>query len=253
MTAVVDPSARIAPDVEIGPFCVIGPEVEIGRGTRLLGRVTVTGRAKIGERNILHPTCAIGGPPQDERPAATDGRIEIGDDNVFREAVTVNLPKTPRGVTRIGSRNRFAHGSHVAHDVAIDDDVVLEKLALLGGHARIHSNVVLGPLTVVHQFVTVGRGVRLRRLSGVSEDAAPFLVYDGANTPIGVHRGLKLPAATLAALDEAFEIVYEHELPRSEAVAQLEASPVPEVREMAAILAAAQKGRMGRALEARRG
>ena len=255
--AVVSPKARIASDAVVGPFCVVGPEVEIGPGCSLLRHVTIAGRVRLGARNVLHPTCVIGGPPQDEQPSAPDARVEIGDDNVFREAVTVHQPKVPGNPTRIGSHNRFDQGSHVAHDSRVGSHVVLGKLALSGGHVVLDDHVTIGSYAALHQHVSVGRFTFLGRHSGISEDAPPFLRYVGLGTPpVGVRieelarRGF--PASTIRAIEQAFQVVWHEGLPRHEAVLQLEGSPVPEVREMARMLRRSLNGRNGRAGEGSR-
>ncbi|MBI2901154.1 MAG: acyl-ACP--UDP-N-acetylglucosamine O-acyltransferase [Planctomycetes bacterium] len=256
-TAVVSPRAKIAPDTEVGPFCVVGPDVEIGPGCVLRSRVTLSGRVRTGARNVFHPTVVIGGPPQDEQPAAPDARIEIGDDNVFHESFTAHQPKVPGSPTRIGSSGRFEQGSHVPHDARIGNGVVLGKLVLLAGHVVVDDYVRLGAYTVVHQFVTIGRYVLIGRHSAISEDAPPFLRYVGqSNTPVGVRveelARQGFPPATVAAIQEAYRTVWESGLPRHEAVRGLESSAVPEVREMARVLRSSLQGRMGRAREALR-
>lgn len=254
-TAIVSPRARLAPDVEVGPCCWVGPDVELGPGCVLEGQVTITGRVRAGARNRFQPTCVVGGPPQDEQPAAPDARIEIGDDNLFRECVTVHQPKVPGNPTRIGSRCRFEKGSHVPHDARIGNDVILGKFALPAGHVVLDDHVRIGAYSVIHQFVSVGRMVFLGRHSAISEDAPPFLRYLGqSNTPVAVRREelarREFPAATIGAIEEAFRTVYHEGLPRHEAVVRLEASAVPEVREMARMLRGSLQGRMGRAREA---
>ncbi len=127
-TALVDPAADVAGDVEIGPYCVVGPSVRIGPGCRLLARVIITGRTDIGQRNVFHPNVVVGsGPP------GHGGRIVIGDDNRFREGATVNLPDR-EDLTRIGSRNRFHASSNIGAGCSVGNDVVVGTFAGLSSH-----------------------------------------------------------------------------------------------------------------------
>ena len=105
-TAVVDPQAQLAADVEVGPFCVVGPKVTIGEGTVLDSHVVVGGRTTIGRGNRFFPFCAIGGVPQDKKYAGEDTALVIGDGNTVREHCTFSLGTAQGGgVTRVGSDN----------------------------------------------------------------------------------------------------------------------------------------------------
>ena len=111
--SVIDPRARIDDDVEIGPFCIVGPDATIGRGTRLISHVTITGHVSIGQFNRFCPGAVIGGEPQDLSYRGTPTRVVIGDYNVFRECVTVNrATEKEEGITIVGSHGLFnKHGS----------------------------------------------------------------------------------------------------------------------------------------------
>ncbi len=248
-TALVDPKAELADDVEVGPFSVVGPGVRIGPGCRLLARVRITGPASIGARNVFHPNAVIGGDPQDAQPPAPDGRIEIGDDNVFREGVTVHRPKMPGGASRIGCRNRFHFASHVGHDSGIADGIVLCTHAVLGGHTTIESQAWLEGQGGTHQFVTVGRMSWVRSHIPVTEDVPPFMVVDGNHfRVVGVN-----PRCRSEALERAFETVWKSGLPRPDAIHALEAESDPLVRELVAFLKRKADGKKGRSGEAARG
>lgn len=248
-TAAVDPSAELAGDVEVGPFCMVGPGVRIGAGGRLLARVTIAGRAAVGRGNVFHPNAVVGGDPQDLKPPAPDGRIEIGDDNLFREGVTVNRPKQPGGITRIGSRNRFHFASHVGHDSVVGNDVILCTFAVLGGHTVVQDGAWIEGLGGTHQFVTVGRGAWSRTHIPITEDVPPFMWIDGNHFEVkGVNPRYRTPA-----LEGAFETIWRSGLPRPEALARLEAASDPQVLELVAFMRRSMAGRFGRGGETARG
>ena len=133
--SIVDPKAELADDVEIGPFCTVGPEVKIGAGTRLMSHNVIAGDTVLGERNTLFPFASLGLLTQHKRNKATDLKLRIGDDNIFREHFTAHTGSdVDQKITTIGSRNCFLVGSHVAHDCIIGVDIVMSNNAGLAGH-----------------------------------------------------------------------------------------------------------------------
>lgn len=184
-TAIVDPSARIGSEVAIGPYCVIGPEVELGDRCRLHSHVVIAGRTRIGARCEIYPFASLGQAPQDMKYAGEESRLEIGDDNVIREYVTIN-PGTVGGgmVTTIGSKCLFMAQSHIAHDCRIGDQVILANSVSIAGHCTIEDHAILGGLSAVHQYVRVGAYAFLGGMSGADLDVIPFGLV------IGVREGL---------------------------------------------------------------
>ena len=170
-TSIVDPGAAVADDVEIGPFCVVGPRVRLGAGCRLVARVIITGNVTVGLRNTFHPNAAIGGAPQSSEPAAADGRIEIGDDNVFREGSAVHLSASPGGATRIGSKNVFHAFATVGYDCEIGNGVVVGPFAGLGGHTVVGDGARIDGSGGTGEHVTLAPGSRLE--SHVKREADP--------------------------------------------------------------------------------
>ena len=170
-TAVVLGEVTLAPDVEVGPFCVIegcpGP-VSIGSGTRLMHRASVQGPCSIGERNTVYPGVTLGFPPQDLgfNPAEPGPGLVIGDDNVFREGVTIHRGKT-QTATRIGNRNYFMVNSHAGHDCIIGDHNIFANGTLLAGHVEVADRVITGGNATVHQFCRVGRGAFVGGLTNI--------------------------------------------------------------------------------------
>ena len=156
-TAVVDPSAALGAGVEIGPYSVIGAEVSIGAGTRIGPHCTVLGPTRIGCDNHFHGHAAIGGEPQDKKYRGERVELEIGDDNVVREFVTINRGTGDGGgLTRIGHRNWILAYSHIAHDCRVGSDCVFSNNATLAGHVTIGDFVILSGFAGVHQFCRIG-------------------------------------------------------------------------------------------------
>jgi UDP-N-acetylglucosamine acyltransferase len=258
--AIVHPDARIAPDVEIGPYSVIGPDVELGAGTRLLHHVSVQGPCRIGARNVFHPFAIVGGDPQDLSFKGDRVTLEVGDDNVFRECVTLNRGTVKGGgVTRIGSRNLLMAYCHVAHDCVIEDEVVIANSVQLGGHIKIEHGVGIGGGTVIHHFVTIGRWAFVGGGMRIKHDIPPFMILDGCPPKVrGLNLvGLKrrgLTADRIESLKDAYKTLYRSGELRSEALRRLEkkGSHTPEAQYLIQFVKMTMQGKQGRAREASR-
>jgi UDP-N-acetylglucosamine acyltransferase len=176
----VDPRAEIDEEVVIGPFCTIEAGVRIGRGTRLMNNVTLTGNVTIGCDNVLFPNVVIGAEPQDISYQGSDTRVEIGDRNTLREGVTINRASEKEdGVTRIGSDNFLMGNCHVAHDCKLGSHILIANGTLLAGHVHIHDYASLSGGCAIHQFVTIGSYSFIGALSRALHDVPPFMLVEG--------------------------------------------------------------------------
>ncbi len=174
-TAVVDPAAQLGEDVEIGPFCTIGPNVRLGARTRLQSHVNIEGRTSIGEDCIIHPYASLGSPPQHARHQGDETTLTIGDRNLIREQVTMNVGSSVgAGATVVGSDNTFFTASHVGHDCLVGNNVLLTNLATLAGHVQIGDYAILGGLAGVHQHTRVGRYAFVGALAAATLDVIPY-------------------------------------------------------------------------------
>ena len=179
--ACVDPKAQIDENVEIGPFCVVGPNVKIGAGTRLLNSVTLMGHVTMGRDNVVYANSVIGAEPQDISYGGADTCVQIGDNNVFREGVTVNRASEKEdGITRIGSNNLFMACSHVAHDCKLGNHIIIANSTLMGGHVHIHDRASISGAVVIHHYATIGSFSFISGLSRVLHDVPPFMLCEGS-------------------------------------------------------------------------
>ncbi len=259
-TAVVESGAVVDPSAEIGPYCLVGPNVRIGPGTRLIHSVTVTGRTTIGARNTFHPYCAVGGDPQDLKFRGEDSFTIIGDDNIFREGVTVNKGTWHGGNrTVIGNKNYIMAGAHVAHDSIIEDNCIMANAVMLAGHVKVESFAILSGMVAVHHFVTVGRHAFVGGVSRINQDCPPFMITQGfagevrGINSVGLRRRGFAPNV-INALREAHRTIWRSGLPKPEALAEVEKrhGNVREIQTLLAFLRASDLGRMGRARESLR-
>jgi UDP-N-acetylglucosamine acyltransferase len=216
----IHPSAEIGNDVEIGPFCCVGSDARIGDGTKLDSHVTIVGRTIIGERNRFFPGCVIGGEPQDVSYSGAPTGVEIGNDNTFREGVTVNRGAEKEDHwTRIGDSNMLMANSHVAHNCVVSNNVMLVNGVLLGGHVHVHDRAIISGNSGVHHFSTVGTMAFVGGCSRVTADVPPYMMACGADAIrirmvnlIGVQRG-GVSAESIAALRRAHRVLFHRRTP----------------------------------------
>lgn len=214
-TAVVDSGAVLADGVVVGPFCHVGSGVVIGPDTELVAHVVLQGPTRIGARNKIHPFACLGAPPQDRSWEGERTSLEIGDENVFREQVTVHRGTAKGGgTTRIGSRCLFMVGAHVAHDAEVGSDVTLTNLATLGGHVEVQDSAVLGGHVAVAPYVRLGRGSFLAGGARVENDVPPFVIAAGdrarvrALNKVGLER-MGAPEHSRVVLERAFRMIWK--------------------------------------------
>ncbi|MFM8282585.1 MAG: acyl-ACP--UDP-N-acetylglucosamine O-acyltransferase [Planctomycetaceae bacterium] len=259
-SAIVEPGARLHPGVRVGPLCVVSAGSEIGPGTLLESGVTIMGDVRIGARNRIFPGAVIGGDPQDVSYQGSRTRVEIGDDNVIREGVTINRgTEKEQGVTVVGSGNYLMACCHVAHDCRIGDQVIIANGTLLGGHVRICSHASLSGGVAVHHWATIGSWSFVAGLSRVLHDVPPFMLVEGSparprcTNVVALKRG-GFATDVLAALAEAHRLFYRARvgLDAAREVLRSKDMLVPEVEEVLEFLARQREGRHGRANERRR-
>ncbi|MCB1917241.1 MAG: acyl-ACP--UDP-N-acetylglucosamine O-acyltransferase [Rhodocyclaceae bacterium] len=222
-TAIVDPAARLADDVEVGAYTIIGPDVEIGTGTRVGPHVVIEGHTRIGCDNQIFQFCSIGAVPQDKKFAGEPTRLEIGDRNTIREYCSFNLGTAQDGgLTRVGSDNWIMAYVHVAHDCIVGDHTIFANNATLAGHVTVGDWAILGGFTGVHQFGRVGAHAFCGVGTVLLQDLPPYVTVAGnPAAPRGINaEGLKrrgFEAGEIAAIKRAYRSLYRSGLGLDEA------------------------------------
>jgi UDP-N-acetylglucosamine acyltransferase len=227
-TSVVDPGAELGNGVRIGPLCHVGAGVVIADDTELVSHVTVLGPSRIGRRNRVYPQATLGAAPQDRSFRGEQTTLVVGDDNEFRESVTVHRG-TPKGggVTRIGSGCLFMVGSHVAHDCTVGDGVTLANVTSLGGHVVVENRAVTGGHVAVAPFVRIGEIAFAAGGAMIERSVPPFVVVSGDRARV---RGLNavgleragVPEASRDALDRAYRTLFRKGVPLSVALGDID-------------------------------
>ena len=116
-TAIVDNKASIGENVSIGPYSTIGRNVVIENNSTIHSHVIIDGNTKIGEGNEFYPFAAIGLQPQHLKYSGELTDLTIGNNNIFRENVTISKGTKDGGMlTHINNKNLFMTGVHIAHD-----------------------------------------------------------------------------------------------------------------------------------------
>ncbi len=178
-TAIIDSGAKLADDVVVGPYAVIGDQVSIGPGTTIGPHVVIHSHARIGARNRIHAHAIIADIPQDLSFSGDETWVEIGDDNVIRESVTVHRATNTEQPTRIGSNCFLMTYSHVAHDCQMGDGVILTTYAGLAGCVEVGAGAIIGGGAAIHQFCRIGTCAMVAGHAGVVKDVLPYSMVWG--------------------------------------------------------------------------
>ncbi len=231
----IHPTAIIEDNVEIGPDCEIGAYAVIKRFTRL------------GARNRVFEHAVIGGEPQDVKFRGETSYLEIGDDNIIREFCTLHRANGADETTRIGSRNFFMVGVHVAHNCVIGDDNIFANEVALAGHITIEDHVFLSNGVGAHQFVRMGRHAMIGGKSKIVQDVLPFFITDG-NPPhvrgvnsVGLRRA-GFNEDERRALKDAYRILFRSALPLQNALQTLDELEDEHVTHLANFIRGSKRG-----------
>jgi len=249
-TAIIDPSARIADNVEIGPWTMIGANVEIDEGTWIGPHVIIRGPTKIGKDNKIFQFASLGEEPQDKKFRGENTLLEIGDRNTIREFCSFNRGTVQdQSVTRIGNDNLFMAYVHIAHDCIVGNNTIFANAATLAGHVIIEDYAILSGFSGVFQGCRVGTHSFACMGAVVDKDVPPFVKVSGYYAkPFGLNTvGMKrrgFMEDTVLNLRRAYKIIYRKGLTVKRAVEQLEAMLVecPEVQMFIDFMKSSERG-----------
>lgn len=253
-TAIIDPAAELAPDVEVGAYSLIGPHVTIDAGSKIGPHVVIDGHTRIGRDNTFFQFSSIGAAPQDKKYAGEPTRLEIGDRNVIREFCTFNLGTVQDiGVTRLGNDNWIMAYVHVAHDCTIGDHNTIANSVQFAGHVEVGNRTLIGGISGIHQFVRIGDYAMLGFQTRLSQDLPPFVMAAGnpAEAQSPHQEGPRRQGYSnerLAVLKQMYRLLYRKGLTLEASRAEIEAlrGTVPEadadIDNMVSFLANASRG-----------
>jgi UDP-N-acetylglucosamine acyltransferase len=223
-TAIVHPTAVLADDVEIGAYSIVEADVVIGRGSVMRDHATLRRYTTLGQNNIVDSHAVLGGDPQDLKfDPRTVSYLRVGDNNVFREGVTVSRGTGGGEATIVGNRTYWMTATHAGHNAVVEDDALLVNGAALAGHTVLGRGAILSAHVVVHQFCWVGEGAMSQGNAATSMHIPPFSLFAGANrivslNVIGLRRSKEITEEDRRQIREAFDLTYRSSLTANDAL-----------------------------------
>ncbi len=247
-TAIIDKTAELAEDVEVGPYAIVEADVTIGPGTKLWPHAYVARWTEIGRNCQIHMGAVLGHEPMDLSFKGERSFLKVGDRNIFREYSSVHRGAKPESSTIVGDDNYFMASSHEGHNAKIGNNVILASASMLAGHVVVDDRVFLSAHTGIHQFCRIGRLAFISGLSAVNLDVPPYMIVGGRPAEItSLNReGLRragIDDASRLKLKEAFKVLYRSSHPTGDALAILEENGVsPEVRHLIDFIRGSTRG-----------
>lgn len=248
-TAIIHPKAEVASTCHIGPYCVIGEHVKLGDNCQLHSHVVIDGHTTIGSGNEIFPFASIGLKTQDLKWKGGTTRTQIGDNNTFREYVTIHSATADGEITVVGSRNHILAYCHLAHNVVLGNNVIMSNVATLAGHVMVEDYAVIGGLAAIHQFCRIGAYSIIGGCSKVVQDVPPYMLADGnpavtrTVNKVGLDRN-KISEEAQGALKQAYKILFREKLTIPNALARIESDlpPLPEIKHLLQFIRKSERG-----------
>jgi len=248
--AVVGSAAVLGADVEIGPFAHLANDVVLGDGVVVMSHATILDGVRLDTGCVVHQGAVLGGDPQNRAYKGDRSFLHVGPRTSFREFATVSRGTKAGSATRIGSDGMLMMGAHIGHDCTLGDHVTIANAVQVAGHCEIQDGATIGGISVLHQFVRVGRLAMIGGDSGLRQDAPPFMLTSGPTPALvyGLNRlGLaraSLSLATRRELKQAFSILYRSGLNTSQAVERIRAELkcLPETVELLEFIRHSRRG-----------
>lgn len=248
-TAIIDATAQIGRDVEIGPWAIVGPNCQVADGARIGARATLERNVRLGERVSVGIGAILGGDPQDLKFRGEETWVEIGDDTTIREYATINRGTAHSVTTRVGRHCFLMSYVHLAHDCQLGDHIIISNGTQLAGHVQVEDRAIISGLCAVHQFVRVGRHAFIGGCSRVTQDVPPYvravgnpIKLFGLNS-VGLQRS-EFEESVVRELKKAYRFCFRSDLNLSQGVekARAELKLIPDVQHFLEFIEASQRG-----------
>ncbi|MCB0402326.1 MAG: acyl-ACP--UDP-N-acetylglucosamine O-acyltransferase [Flavobacteriales bacterium] len=152
----IHPEAKIGENVVIEPFTSISKDVVIGDGTWIGPNVTIFDGARIGKNCKIFPGAVISAVPQDLKFNDEYTTVEIGNNTVIRECVTIHRGTTDKMTTKVGDNCLIMGYVHIAHDCMVGNNCILANYVGLSGHNIIEDYVIMEGKVGTQQFIRIG-------------------------------------------------------------------------------------------------
>ena len=232
----IHPNAQIGINVEVGHFTTIYEDVIIGDNTWIGPNVTIFPGSRIGKSAKIFPGAVIGAIPQDLKFHGEYSTVEIGDNVIIRECVTVNRGTDASGTTKIGNNTLLMAYVHVAHDCQIGNHCILANSTNLAGHVLIEDNVYFGGMSGAHQFTKIGKYSFISGGSMIGKDVPPYCLvmrnpaqYAGINS-VGLKRN-NFSVNDIHTIQDIYRFLFGSGLNTTQALVKIENEiPASDVR-----------------------
>ena len=231
----IHPNANVDPSVQIGPYAVIEDDVTIGPNCIIDAHAVICSGVRMGSGNHVFPGAVIGAIPQDLKFRGEKTTVIIGDNNTFRECVTVHRGTASKGTTIIGNNNLIMAYCHVAHACVLHNNIIMSNATQVAGEVVIDDCAVIGGGTLVHQFSHIGSYVMLQGGSKVNKDVPPYVIaarepisFCGINS-VGLNRR-GFTSEQIARIQEVYRHLFMSNMNMSQALEYIAAN-VPDSQE----------------------
>ncbi len=230
--AVVHPEAKIGKDVTIEPFAVIEKDVVIGDGCHVFPHAVILDGARIGSGCRIFPGAVIAGVPQDLKFRGEVTTAEIGNNTTIRECATVNRGTASKGKTVVGNDCLIMAYSHIAHDCALKDHIIIGNASQIAGEVTVDDYAIISGGSLVHQFTRISKHVMIQGGSRIGKDIPPYtligrdpIVYCGINIVGLRRRGFTNQQVFL--IQDIYRTLYTRGLNNSDALRAIETEYEP--------------------------
>ncbi len=234
--AVIADGAQIADDVQIGPYAIIGPKVKIGAGSVISPHAVIHGDTTLGRNTRVYQFATVGelGPTVDVH-VGEDAHTQLvaGDNNTFREGVTVHVGTLDGGITQIGNNNLFMAYVHIGHDCVIGHHNIFVNFATLAGHVQVDDWASLSCFVQVHQYCRIGSYGYLCASSIVNMDVPPYIkAFGSPAAPVSINNeGLRrrdFDQARRRRIKWAFKLLYRQSMALEQVIECLQSDAAEE-------------------------
>ena len=227
--AYIHPGAKLGENCTVEPFVYIDDNVVIGDNCHIMAHASVLSGTRMGNNNKIHHGAVVGGIPQDLKFVGEETTLEMGDNNMVRENVTLNRGTASKGKTVIGSNNLFMENSHIGHDSVIGSGCIIGNSTKIAGEVTISDNAILSACVLVHQFTHIGSSVMIQGGSRINKDIPPYIIvarepakYSGLNI-VGLRRR-GFSNESIKSIHAAYRHIYESGTIVSTALARIKES-----------------------------
>lgn len=202
-SAMIDPSAKIASNVEIMANVVIGKNCHIAENVKIFPNVTIYDDVVVGENTIIHSGVSIREGTRIGKNCVIQNNVTIGADGfgyardeekrwlkipqvgcvIIEDDVEIGanttIDRASVGETRIKRGVKIDNLVQVGHSCTIDEDTLICGQTGLAGSSYIGKRVILAGQVGIAGHLRVGDDVVITAKSGTSHDVEDGKVVSG--------------------------------------------------------------------------